>query len=107
MPRVAVSSISLFTLCSLLISQTVLPPSNSAVAQQDPLRPTLTPPAPGIGIGGSGPGGSFNVDPPSRLQGPPPGVRDMVELLNDPRTQPRVPDPIPSTSSYCWPGDPA
>lgn len=76
-------------------------------SQQDPQRPTITPPTPGIGAGGNGPGGSFNVDPPSRRQGPPPGVRNVAEVLNDARTQPRIPDPIPSTDTYCWPGDPA
>lgn len=80
--------------------------ANAADLQQDPLTPSPTPPTPGLGSGGTGPGGSFNVEPPSRLYGPPPGVRDTGEILNEARTSPRIPDPIASTERYCWPGDP-
>jgi YD repeat-containing protein len=64
-------------------------------------------PSPGIRSGGNGPGGSFDVEPAERRQGPPEGVRSTSDVLNEPRTQPTIPDPIPSTESYCWPGDPA
>src|SRR5215213_5305106 len=74
---------------------------------QDPIRPLPVPPPPGIGSGGTGPGGSFNVEPPGRLQGPPGGVRSTSEVLNEVLTAPRIPNAIPSTASYCWPGDPA
>ncbi|HSK63790.1 MAG TPA: hypothetical protein VK893_08120, partial [Pyrinomonadaceae bacterium] len=74
---------------------------------QDLERPLITPPAPGIGSSGNGPDGSFNVEPPARLQGPPPGVRDSAEVLNETRISPSIPVPLPSTESYCWPGDPA
>ena len=75
--------------------------------QQEPQRPAIIPPVPGKASGGNGPDGTFNVDPPSRRQGPPPGVRDNADVLNEPRTPPEIPDPIPSTETYCWPGDPA
>jgi hypothetical protein len=78
--------------------------ANGKAALQDPVRPT--PPKPGHGSGGEGPGGSFNVDPPKRSQETPEGVRDVNDVLNDARTKPKIPDPIPSTESYCWPGDP-
>ena len=81
-------------------------PAEGASRQQESGRPMPTPP-PGIGSGGSGPDGSFNIEPPIRLQGPPPGVRSTSEVLNETRPRPRIPDPIPSTQSYCWPGDPA
>ncbi|HKY42733.1 MAG TPA: RHS repeat-associated core domain-containing protein [Pyrinomonadaceae bacterium] len=73
---------------------------------QDPPRPTVVPPEPGIGRGGQGEGGSFSVDPPERRQGPPADVRRPAEVLNDVHTTPTIPDPIPSTQTYCWPGDP-
>ncbi|HEX2270721.1 MAG TPA: hypothetical protein VHH35_14340 [Pyrinomonadaceae bacterium] len=76
-------------------------------AQQDPTRPIVTPPTPGLGSGGTGPDGSFNVDPPERVQGPPAAVRSVSEVLNETRLPPAIPAPIPSTESYCWPGDPA
>ena len=74
--------------------------------EQDPPRPTVLPPTPGMGHGGPGERGTFNVDSPDRVQGPPPGVESADEVLNRVRT-PSIPDPIPSTESYCWPGDPA
>ena len=76
-------------------------------ADQDPEKPLLSPPPPGIGSGGSGPDGSFNVEPQERLQGPPAGVRSTSEVLNEAPIAPTIPDPIPSTQGYCWPGDPA
>ena len=36
---------------------------------QDFAHPMPTPPVPGIGSGGTGPDGSFNVEPPGRLEG--------------------------------------
>lgn len=74
---------------------------------QDFAHPMPTPPVPGIGSGGTGPDGSFNVEPPGRLEGPPPGVRSVDEVLQERRTPPTIADPIPSTEGYCWPGDPA
>lgn len=101
-------AVSLFIQYSLLVSLLVLPsPSKADGLQQDPPQRTSIPPVRGIGSAGTGPGGSFNVDPPSQRQGPPPGVRDTAQVLNEARTPPRIPDPIPSTESYCWPGDPA
>ncbi|HEV8371030.1 MAG TPA: hypothetical protein VGQ39_23990, partial [Pyrinomonadaceae bacterium] len=101
--------ISLLLQYSLVISLSVVPANKSSIkgkrAHQDPVRPT--PPTPGHGSGGEGPGGSFNVDPPERRQGPPPGVRDLSQVLNEARARPRIPDPIPSTEKYCWPGDPS
>ena len=79
----------------------------AVTAEQDPERPIVSPPPPGIGSGGSGPDGSFNVEPPQRLQGPPPGVRSSSEVLNEGHIAPKIPDPKPSTRGYCWPGDPA
>jgi len=79
----------------------------SGNSQQETRRPTIIPPLPGKGFGGNGPDGTFNVDPPSRRQGPPAGVRDTSDVLNETRTRPSIPDPIPSTRRYCWPGDPA
>jgi YD repeat-containing protein len=76
-------------------------------AEQDPTRPTITPPTPELGSGGTGPEGSFSVDSPERVQGPPAAVRSTSEVLNEARTPPRIPEPIPSTESYCWPRDPA
>ena len=76
-------------------------------SEQDPGRPMFTPPQPRMGSGGNGPDGSFNVDPPQRLQGAPEGMRSTSEVLNEARTAPRIPAPIPSTQAYCWPGDPA
>jgi hypothetical protein len=72
---------------------------------QEPVRPV--PPPPGIGSGGSGPGGSFNVEPPQRVKETPEGFRSVSEVLNETRTPPSIPDSIPSTRPYCWPGDPA
>ena len=96
---------------STVRAQSKFPSSKSSLATvgstQDWVRPTPTPPVPGIGSGGTGPDGSFNVEPPARLEGPPPGVRSADEVLNETRTQPTIPDPVPSTEGYCWPGDPA
>lgn len=75
-----------------------LQPSASDRAPQDrvPLPP---PPPPGRGSGGTGPDGTFNIAPPERKQGPPEGVRSVSEVLNEPRTSPRIPAAIPSTQS--------
>jgi hypothetical protein len=101
--------ISLLLQYSLVISLTAVPGDKSSIkrnrAQQEPSRPV--PPTPGMGTGGNGPGGSFNVDPPERLLGPPSGVRNIAEVTTEARTPPQIPDPIPSTEGYCWPGDPA
>ena len=118
--------VSLLIQCSLILSVTALPFYRPATVRahnkippasdfsfaavgptQDLVRPMPTPPVPGIGSGGNGPDGSFNVEPPARLEGPPPGVRSVDELLNETRTPPTIPDPIPSTEGYCWPGDPS
>ncbi len=82
-------------------------PAKPYASQQDSLRPTPTPPVPGIGSGGRGPDGSFNVEPPKRVHGAPPGLRSAPEVVNEARTQPTIPDPIPSSSRYCWPRDPS
>jgi hypothetical protein len=120
------SCISLFIQYSLIVCCTGLPFHRRAAVKaqnkilpasvlssadvaptQDLQRPMPTPPVPGIGSGGDGPGGSFNVEPPARFEGPPPGVRSADEVLNETRTPPAIPDPIPSTEGYCWPGYPA
>ena len=82
-------------------------PAEVRTQEQDDPRPTVVPPVPGQGSGGKGPDGGFNVPAPERVHGPPNGVRGVDEVLNEPRSRPRIPDPIPSTQGYCWPGDPA
>jgi hypothetical protein len=115
--KVSVSiCVSLLIQYSLILSFTVLPFSRStSVRAQNKIPPTTklpfatvgqtqvlerpmpTPPVPGIGSGGNGTDGSFNVEPPARLEGPPPGIRSAEEVLNEMRTPPTIPDPIPST----------
>jgi RHS repeat-associated protein len=71
-------------------------------------RQNLTLPAPGRGVGGTGPGGGFAVEPPS----PPAGTfganlpnPDAARALRP--AQPRIAPAVPSKHPYCWPADPA
>ena len=96
---------SKFSTIGSTLLNTGSPSEPRSPAEQDPGRPMPPPPPPGIGSGGTGPDGSFNVEPPARRQGSPEGVRSVTGVLTDTRTA-RIPDAIPSTQPYCWPGDP-